>query len=245
MAGGENILTPGGGLIFLAIIAAAAPTIFWLWFWLKEDKRRPEPKPLIVAAFVLGAAAVLPAYLGEKLLAETFNLSPVSGFGFLVLSWATIEELIKAGAAYWGALRQADFDEPVDAMIYMITAALGFAAAENIIFVLASLFKDPAGATFLIAGNLRFVGATILHVVSSAIFGLFIALGFCQRQQAKKIPLWTAGALLAIALHAVFNYFIINSSPADLFKVLFAVWLSAVAIILLFEVVKNRLCRLR
>ena len=45
---------------------------------------------------------------------------------------ALIEEIIKFVASHFAARRSPAFSEPVDAMIYMIVAALGFATLENI-----------------------------------------------------------------------------------------------------------------
>jgi len=38
----------------------------WLWFWLKEDAKRPEPKRLLFAAFAAGMIAVPFALSLEK-----------------------------------------------------------------------------------------------------------------------------------------------------------------------------------
>ena len=78
----------------------------------------------------------------------------------LLLVWAAIEELVKFSAISLVALRSVYFDEPVDALIYMITVALGFAAIENSLFLLAPLLDgDLTGS--LLTGNLRYMGATL------------------------------------------------------------------------------------
>src|SRR3989344_4541791 len=70
------------------------------------------------------------------------------------------------------------FDEPIDAMIYMLTASLGFAAAENIFVVLDAIFNNGAAAEGIFGIIVfRFVGATLLHALSSSIVGYFWAKG--------------------------------------------------------------------
>ena len=58
----------------IALLVGIVPSLIWLWFWLKEDSRRPEPRGMILRTFLAGMAAVplvLPfeklasAYLGD------------------------------------------------------------------------------------------------------------------------------------------------------------------------------------
>ena len=124
-----------------------------------------------------------------------------------------IEEVLKYLAVKFGVLRSPDFDEPVDAMIYLIIAALGFAAAENI-YLLSKVY--PAGPT--IASTLefittRFLGATFLHALASAILGYFLAASLLITSKIRKLLIW-GGLLGATILHSVFNYIIILNSQA-------------------------------
>ena len=42
----------------IAFLAGLIPALFWLWFWLREDKARPEPRILIATAFIAGILIV-------------------------------------------------------------------------------------------------------------------------------------------------------------------------------------------
>jgi RsiW-degrading membrane proteinase PrsW (M82 family) len=112
--------------------------------------------------------------------------------------------VVKYLAVYFVVLRSPDFDEPVDAMIYMLTAAMGFAAMENILFV-SKVITTGIGPTIGILG-LRFAGATLLHALSSALLGYFIALAWFYFDHRKA--LFTIGLALATVFHWVFNMFI-------------------------------------
>src|SRR6185503_954988 len=77
-------------------------------------------------------------------------------------------------------------DEPIDPVMYMVAVALGFAAVENTLFLISPL----AGGTLLqtlLTGNLRFVGATLLHVLSSAAIGVALALSFYKPRKIKPL----------------------------------------------------------
>ncbi|MEK7650389.1 MAG: PrsW family glutamic-type intramembrane protease [Patescibacteria group bacterium] len=230
--------------IFLALLGGILPALVWLLFWLREDADHPEPRALVAGLFLGGAAAVVPTYLTQELLRLVFNLSIDNHLVVTVLAWAASEEIIKFLIVAALALRTRYFDEPLDAMIYLITVALGFAAAENALFVL-NVMQDPNSLAVDLwrNGNFRFIGATIAHTVSSATVGIAIALAFCERR-GKQILALLAGLAVATVLHALFNYLIINSTGAEVMKIFILFWALAIVIIYLFEKVKTLVCHI-
>jgi RsiW-degrading membrane proteinase PrsW (M82 family) len=211
---------------------------------LREDKKRPEPAANIIRVFLLGGFIVFPAYLLEKWAAGSgFDLS---GAIFpTIFIWAAIEETLKYGAVYLGAFRSRFFDEPVDAMVYMITAALGFAAVENTFFMLNALSQDGGGnLTFLLTGNFRFIGASVVHIVSSAIVGALVGL-YYYGNTAKRVAAAVSGLAIAISLHALFNYSIIVHREARIMTTFVVLWLLALLVIFLFEKVKATIIHIK
>lgn len=199
----------------LAFIALGLlPSFAWLLFYLEEDLH-PEPRRLIFFAFLAGAAATVVAFAAQLLFnagADFFAL-PSHSFASL-FGLAAIEELFKFGAAYFVVARSRFFDEPVDAMIYLIVAALGFAAVENIgaLDSTVDAFRAEQEGFALTSSvvqttTLRFIGATLLHALSSGIVGYYWAKGILRQ---KVTRLLAFGILLATGLHALFNYFILR-----------------------------------
>jgi RsiW-degrading membrane proteinase PrsW (M82 family) len=250
-------MIPGDSHTFLFLLLAALggflPTIFWLWFWLHEDKKKPEPMRLVMKTFIVGGFFIVGAFLLEKLVAPNGNMVDqilqtyqtnfswplLLAVGWPLIAWALIEELVKYTAAYVGALKNKNFDEPIDAMIYMITAALGFAAVENFLFLLNVLHTDNfALNSFLLTGNLRFLGATLLHTVTSAILGTFLSFSFYRSSKLKFLS-GLVGLLTATVLHTIFNFFIIINEGSGVFRVLIILWMFAMFVIFLFEIVKR------
>lgn len=217
----------------LSILGGVLPALFWLWFWLHEDKKHPEPKKRIFLSFIFGMIAVAIVLPIEKLLFK-FSSSEVNTTTLFL--WAAVEELIKFGAAYFVVLRSREVDEPVDFLIYMLSTALGFSAFENTLFLLNGFDSSLLGDT-LIRGNMRFIGATLLHTLTSATIGAFMALSFYKNKEVKRLAL-VAGLSLAIALHTLFNFFIMNVGQR-VFFVFGAVWLSIMALIFMFEKIKS------
>jgi len=220
--------------ILYALLGGIIPAIFWLWFWLQEDKRRPEPRGRIALVFFLGMLAVLIALPVEKYVQSIGGF--LGGFTIVIIIWAIAEEILKWLAAHFGALRSSDLDEPIDAVIYMITAALGFAALENTFFLIDPVHFGNLNQS-IVAGNMRFIGATLLHVISSATIGVFIAISFYKRKSVRRAFLYT-GIIVSILLHSLFNLFIIRGDTG-VFSVFILVWWAIIALILIFEKLKR------
>jgi RsiW-degrading membrane proteinase PrsW (M82 family) len=135
-------------------------------------------------------------------------------------------------------LRSKAYDEPVDAMIYLMTAALGFAALENTLFVLKDLLENGS-AIGMLTTSMRTVGATLLHVAASALIGGSLALVF-YKSKVSRFFMLIVGIILATALHTLFNQLIIATKGEGTLYVFGGLWILIVGIILLFEYIKNR-----
>ncbi|HEY4504071.1 MAG TPA: PrsW family intramembrane metalloprotease [Candidatus Paceibacterota bacterium] len=217
--------------IIYALLAGIIPTFIWLIFWLREDNIHPEPRRLIALSFLAGCLSVIIAIIFEK-----FAQDVISNTAYKYMAWAGIEEILKFIAVAIVALNSKYLDEPIDAMIYCITVALGFAALENALFILSPLHAGELTTT-IVTGNLRFIGATLVHVVSSASIGFMIGLSFYRGKIIKTLSI-AIGIILSMALHASFNLAIINSTTINTLKVFGGVWFAVVILIILFEEVK-------
>lgn len=216
--------------IIIAFMAGLIPALFWLWFWLREDRVHPEPKILIASAFIAGMAVVPLVLPLQKFAIERFQGDN------LILVWVIIEEILKYSAALIVVLWHKAVDEPIDTIIYMITIALGFAALENALFILNPLSTGDI-ASSIVTGNFRFLGATLLHVLASGTVGVFMAFAFYKRS-IYKILFATTGLCIAIVLHALFNFFIMNASGERILSVFMFVWFGIIILFLVFEKVK-------
>jgi len=198
-----------------AIILAPLPSLIWLSFYLRKDKH-PEPNRLIIKIFLLGVIIVpLAGILEQGFFLGTEKFPFLNKLILIVVVFAFIEELMKYLVVKFGILKNAEFDEPIDAMIYMIIAGLGFAAAENI-YLLSQIY--PQNQYFLETLEFlttRFLGATFLHALACGITGYFLAASLLIRSKIRKI--FTAGGIIAATiLHSVFNYIIILNSQGEI-----------------------------
>ena len=219
--------------LLISISLGILPAVFWLLFWLYEDKKRPEPRGLILRAFI-GGMLVVPIVIPLQILG--FNYFSLGFVAFTIVSLT--EEIFKYIAARITSLGSKENNEPLDPVIYMITTALGFAAVENTLFLIQDASLGAAASSLIITGNMRFMGATVLHVISSATVGVFMSLAFYRSKNIKKVFLFF-GLILAIVLHTVFNLLIINSVDTNVFATFTFVWVGVVILLLMFEKIKT------
>lgn len=214
----------------IAFLAGLIPALFWVWFWLREDSRKPEPYFLIAISFIAGMAVVPIALPLQKIALELYSGANV------MLVWVTVEELLKYAMALLLVFWNREVDEPIDMIIYMIVLALGFAALENALFIFNPLvIGDYMNSA--ITGSFRFLGATLLHVLASGTVGVALALSF-YRSRAFQVFAGTVGLFVAIVLHALFNFFIMDANGETILTVFLFVWMGIILLFLLFEKIK-------
>ncbi|OGI76145.1 hypothetical protein A3C67_01925 [Candidatus Nomurabacteria bacterium RIFCSPHIGHO2_02_FULL_42_19] len=222
------MLTNDPKILALALLGGIVPSLLWLWFWVREEEKKPEPAGLLTIIFILGMLAVILVLPIQK-----FIKMNVGSYEWQLVLWATAEEMIKFIAVMVVFYKTNQIDEATDWPIYLITAALGFAALENALFLLKpfALGETTVG---LLTGQLRFLGSTLLHAVSSGIVGISMGLSLYIRPLKRKCYLFS-GLIVAIALHSTFNFFIMKNSGDGFLQVYSFLWVVSVIVILLFE----------
>ncbi|MFT7644889.1 MAG: RsiW-degrading membrane proteinase PrsW (M82 family) [Candidatus Paceibacteria bacterium] len=214
----------------IAFLFSLIPALFWVWFWLREDKKNPEPYFLIAISFIAGMA-VVPIALPLQKLAVDLHSGPN-----IMFIWVAIEEVLKYGVALAIVFWNKEVNEPIDMVIYMIVLALGFSALENALFIFNPLVTGEYLSSVL-TGGFRFLGATLLHVLASGTVGVFLALAY-YRSKVTQVLAGTFGLCIAIMLHALFNFFIMDVSGETILAVFLFVWMGIILLFLMFEKIK-------
>ncbi|MES2930158.1 MAG: PrsW family glutamic-type intramembrane protease [Patescibacteria group bacterium] len=218
--------------LLYAILGGAAPAVFWLWFWLKEEgPDDKEPRGLIALAFVMGALMVMIAVWVEK-----YSLNFIKDRSTQIIVWAAIEEVLKFGAIGVILYKSAIIDEPMDYPMYFIATALGFAALENVLYLMQPIQADGT-VVGILTGNLRFLGSTLLHLICSSMIGSALGLAFYLKKFKGRYLLF--GIAAAITLHSAFNFFIMKGSGENFLSVFGFLWVVAIINILIFEKLKR------
>jgi len=209
-------------MVATSLILGIIPSLLWLFFFLTEDWDHPEPTKIIFYIFMGGGLAAILASLPELFILKTFpELSFSEVPSILLVVFALIEELSKFVIVYILMKKSRYFDERVDAMIYMITVGLGFAALENVLNLISA---EYIAEVTLVRG----IGATLLHALASAILGFYWV---------RKRAL--VGIVAATLLHALFNYFILKLPGVEIYasSLLF---FAAIVVFHDFEILKKK-----
>jgi len=191
---------------FNLILLAFAPGLFWLWFIYKKDSFEPEPRRLVIKMFLLGVGIALPASYFNAY--YSYNLFLVT-----VIAAPIIEEYLKFWVVRHFAFPMADFNEPMDGIVYAAAVALGFASIENVFYLIQSL-KGGQFTHTLIARSLLSVPA---HAIFTSMSGYAMALTkFYYFPNRDEIIL--RGLFVAMGLHALFNFLALTG---NIFSLLF------------------------
>jgi len=229
------------GIICAANLLAILPVAFWVYLFLRRDKINPEPKKWLIGCFAAGML-ISPVIIGY----ETFLINnsvylaslPVPAFrAIVVLGGAIVEEAVKFFIIYLILRYNPYFDEPLDAVIYLVMGAAGFALVENVM-VSANLVVE--GQQLLtIFGTLfgRFIGANLLHVLTASLIGLIWGL------LAKKNVGWdkskkgiALGLLAGVIIHTIFNFFVFTYGGKAM--IYLSLWLLFFIILVISELKK-------
>jgi len=215
----------------LALVAALVPALLWLWFFYSRDRYEREPKALVGKLFLWGLlSGFWAAGLNEFLFAlfgPHVNAAGEAGaiplaVGLLtamVVLAALNEETMKYLVTTNSTRNDPRFNELVDGMIYMTTAALGFAAGENFGYIMrvfvgtfqaateAGVSTGQAGtsafvAAFAITAPLRALLSTVGHVSWSGITGYVLGRRIVAGGSARSVVF---GLLAASAVHSAYN----------------------------------------
>jgi RsiW-degrading membrane proteinase PrsW (M82 family) len=186
--------------VILSLILSLLVALFWLKRFRKLDKYEKEPERLIYLTFFAGALATVPSLLFEFPLHMNYREPSPLGDLFLSFLWVgMVEEFFKYLAVRLTVYRSKDFNEMMDGMIYMISAALGFATMENVGYML---------GLGLFVGLFRTIISYLAHVSFSAILGYYMAK---SKIEAQRGWLWV-GFALAIALHWLYDAFLVSGN---------------------------------
>ncbi|PYE54261.1 PrsW family intramembrane metalloprotease [Deinococcus yavapaiensis] len=172
-------MEPVGLLIFTLL-----PAAFWFWLFARRDVH-PEPAWLLWRTFAYGALSWALAAALE------LSVTVVASGVLMMLLVAFVEESVKLLAAST-ATRDREFDEPIDGLIYAVTASLGFAFVENIAYGLQYGLEVAA---------YRGLVTTLAHALFSA------PLGYALAGARFATGRWwrTRGLVIAVTLHVTFN----------------------------------------
>lgn len=192
--------------VILALLSALLPVGLLAYYIYRKDKDQPEPDKWlwkgglygVLSALVISVTGLfLPSFLG---IFESLEGTVLGAIGTSLFDAAIPEEAIKL-LMLWLLIRNNPyFDEKIDGIVYATMVGLGFAALENVFYVLASLdsFASVAitRALFSVPG----------HFFFAVVMGYYVSLAsFKTNSKVAKRKYWLLAFLVPMALHFVFD----------------------------------------
>ncbi len=192
-------------LLFLLALALAPVIAIILFVWFK-DKYDREPIRFLVLGFILGIISIIPAIILEMIgnsFFPTMDMMNVFLYSFFVVALA--EEGIKFFFLRIVFYKNRYFNEPFDGIIYAVMISMGFAAAENIMYVMNHGFA---------VGLLRMFTAVPAHAGFAILMGYFVGKAKFAKQYKTYILL--LGLFNAILFHGLYDFFLLQNDSDGL-----------------------------
>lgn len=179
------------------ILGGIAPGFALLCYFYLKDKYEPEPLSTVFFTFIYGALLIFPIAFIEYVL-KVENVVRYDSIN-AIFSSGFIEEFFKWSILFFSAYRNVEFDEPFDGIVYGTSVSLGFATAENIMYLMTN------GMEYALT-------RALLPVSSHALFGVIMGYYISKAKFTKgsKWALFLSSMLVPALLHGIFNYLLLN-----------------------------------
>lgn len=159
--------------MILILVTALLPVFLLGWWIYKKDSAKPEPLKQLFLAFFYGVGSAFVAMLLATPLTLLLgydgleSLNTVGDAVSLSLFSAAIPEEVAKLVMLWLFLRRSRYyDEYLDGIVYAACIGLGFAGAENILYLLES-------ENWVVTGIMRGVTAVPAHFAMACAMGYF------------------------------------------------------------------------
>lgn len=183
------------------LITAIAPIFVIIIYIYVKDKYEKEPKRLLLLSFISGAIVSILIttilYSGFDVLLPLKNhYSITQQFIKAFVVVGLTEEFSKYIIVRYVSQPRRAFNEPFDGIIYAVMVSMGFAATENIMYVLQGGYH---------VAIIRAFSAVPAHATFAIIMGYFMGKAKFSNHMAK---LNLTGLFLAVFLHGTYDFFL-------------------------------------
>ena len=200
-------------IVFLAIVP-----IYVICNYVYEKDHVKESSNILTKLFILGILScflvLILSTIEENIFPffaqDTKDLNATETFIYTFFGVGIIEEFSKWTMLYFGAYKSREYDEIYDGIVYAVFVSLGFAAFENLLYVITS-------QNSLMVAGLRAVTAVPAHACFGIVMGSFFSLAKISSKEGKtgnEILYLILSILVPALLHAIYDYILILGNPS-------------------------------
>ncbi|MDG5787624.1 glutamic-type intramembrane protease PrsW [Evansella sp. AB-P1] len=194
------------------IAVGIAPSLALLCFFYLKDDFEQEPVYMVIRSFFFGALLVFPILFVQYALQEEGYVHSL--FIEVFIQTAFIEEFLKWFIVLLIVYHHIDFNKRYDGIVYATAVSLGFASAENVLY----LFVNGLETAFLRA---------LFPVSSHALFGVVMGyyLGKAKFNPNRKVLYFSLAFVFPYMLHSLYNLILLTQNQWVYFLIPFMVFL--------------------
>jgi protease PrsW len=190
------------------ILIAIAPSLALLIFIYQKDRYDREPPKLLLKLFLLGAFSTIPVYFIERFLITYINYNAFFK-AYIIAGFS--EESIKFIIVISIAFASHHYDEKLDGIVYCVFTSLGFATAENLLYILSQT------SNLIYTGLTRALLSVPAHMLFAITMGYYLSLAkFSDNKKHASMFLINA-LLIPILLHGTFDFILMSRVYGFLF----------------------------
>lgn len=200
------------------LLLALAPAAAIIWYIYLKDEFDREPTHLLIKCFLLGIVSIIPALLFGAIgtafgIEASDNVFITFIYAFIVVAFS--EELAKFIFLRWFIFPKKAFNEPYDGIIYAVMIGMGFAAFENVLYVL----QGGIGVAIL-----RTFTAVPAHAAFGVIMGYYVGMAKFDHDHPEDRPtLLGKGLFWATLMHGAYDFFLMQRNVPALAVLAFVI----------------------
>jgi RsiW-degrading membrane proteinase PrsW (M82 family) len=179
------------------LLASLAPVFIILFYIYFRDKYEKEPLGMLLKAILGGILIILPVIFVERWLSAlspfTSKVGAAAWHAFVVAG--STEEVFKYLALYLLIWKSPSFNEKFDGIVYAVFVSLGFAAVENVMYVMDGGLQTAA---------IRAITAVPAHAIFGVTMGYYLGIAHMYEELRKQYLL--RAIAIPVLLHGIYDF---------------------------------------
>ncbi len=184
------------------LILAVIPVAIFIWWIRLKDRYEKEPIIKLISYFILGIVVSILAIIFELYLNKVdIFMGVIKDLYIAFFITAFTEEGIKAIILIPILVKDKDFNEKIDGIVYSVFLSLGFSTVENIIYLM-----RESSDLYLQLGITRGLISIPSHIMFAITMGYYISKYKFEEDKKKRNKYLAYSIIIPILLHGVFDF---------------------------------------